>query len=271
MIEVCALCGQKSHEMLFEHLRIVKCSCGHIYYAGSETERDIINQYDESYFRGRVYADYRKEKRIIQRNFRDRLKFIRNYARRGRLLEIGSAYGFFLDLARQDFQTMGFEICREAVAHAQRVLNLDIRSDDFLKTKMTKETFDVACLFDCIEHLSAPQLFIEKLNSILKMKGYIFITTGDISSPLARMKGAKWRLIDPPLHIHYFTKRTLTSLLKKFGFEVVRVRYPGTWRSNAQLVLSLLGHERLAKHVPGSFWINTFDIMEVAARKTGSV
>jgi SAM-dependent methyltransferase len=267
----CVICGRRAANPLFDRLRIVKCPCGHIYYDGSETETDILNQYDESYFKGRVYADYEKEREIIQRNFRNRLKFMEAFVRNGKLLEIGSAYGFFLDLAREKFDTVGFEACVEAAKHAQEVLQLDVRSSDFLKTNLTREAFDAACLFDCIEHLVSPQLFIEKLNSVLKVNGYLFITTGDVSSPLARLQRENWRLIDPPLHIHYFTRKSLTTLLERYGFEVVKIKYPGAWRSNAQLVLSLLGNEPLANRVPGSFWINTFDIMEVAAKKVGGV
>jgi SAM-dependent methyltransferase len=263
----CVVCGEERCEEFYPSLDIVKCPCGHVYYPGKETDREIQEIYDEGYFKGRVYFDYENEKKSIQRNFRDRLKVVRRFVRQGKLLEVGSAYGFFLDLARDYFDVLGFELCSKAAAYGRDVLHLDVRDTDFLEENLDTGTFDVGCMYDCIEHLRSPQHFLKKIASILKPGGYLFLTTGDIKSPLARIQGRSWRLIEPPIHIHYFSKQSIKRLLENYGFEVVKIVYPGTWRSNSQIVFGLFKNQRIARYARGSFWINTFDIMEVAAKK----
>ena len=263
----CVVCGESDSEILYPSLKINRCRCGHIYYTGGLGEEEIKNLYSEDYFMGGEYADYKNDKNVIQRNFRNRLKVVKRYISNGKLLEIGSAYGFFLDLAREIFDVIGYEMCSEAAECARSELKLDVRDTDFVKENLGNKIFDVVCLWDCIEHLPSPQLFIEKINTLLKLGGYLFITTGDIGSLLPRIQGKAWRLIHPPTHVHYFSRKSITNLLKHFQFEVIEVRYPGIWRSNRQLVAELFKLKKLARYIPGCFWLNTFDIMEVIAKK----
>src|SRR3989304_8692940 len=176
----CAVCGESDSAILYPSLKINRCSCGHIYYAGGLGEEEIKNLYSEDYFMGGEYADYKNGKNVIQRNFRNRLKVVKRYVSNGKLLELGSAYGLFLDLAREIFDVIGYEMCSEAAECARSELKLDVRDTDFVKENLGNKIFDVVCLWDCIEHLPSPQLFIEKINTLLKLGGYLFITTGEI-------------------------------------------------------------------------------------------
>ena len=44
------------------------------------------------------------------------------------------------------------------------------------------------------------------------------LTTGDIGSVNARLRGHKWRMIHPPTHLHYFSAETMKALLDRHGF-----------------------------------------------------
>jgi SAM-dependent methyltransferase len=156
-------------------------------------------------------------------------------------------------------------------------VHFDVRDTDFLGENLDTGTFDVGCMYDCIEHLRSPQRFLKKIGSILKPGGYLFLTTGDIESPLARIKGQSWRLIEPPIHIHYFSRKTLETLLNRNGFEVIYNRYCGFYRSldftaYRILVLSKLSpglYTYLSKWglAQASFYLNLYDIMYVIAKK----
>ena len=215
-MRTCVVCNESNSEILYPSLKISRCRCGHIYYTGGLGKEDIRTLYIEGYFKGGEYADYKNDKNVIQRNFRNRLKVVKRYLSNGKLLEIGSAYGFFLDLARENFDVMGYEICSKAAEHARSQLKLDVRDTDFVKENLGNKIFDIVCLYDCIEHLLFPQLYIEKINTVLKIGGYLFITTGDIGSLLPRIQGKAWRLIHPPTHVHYFSRKSISKLLKHF-------------------------------------------------------
>ena len=96
--------------------------------------------------------------------------------------------------------------------------------------------FDVVCLWDTIEHLLDPRAYLERAHDVLADKGYLFLTTGDIGSAMARMRGASWRMIHPPSHLNYFSRETMTRLLDRVGFDVVSIRSVGTHRDVLNVV-----------------------------------
>ena len=148
---------------------------------------------------------------------------------------------------------------------------------DFLKWNIKSVKYDIVCMWDTIEHLKRPDLFIKKINKVLKKDGLFALTTGDISSKIAKLRGKKWRLIHPPTHVHYFSRKTLVNLLTINDFEVVYVGYPGFYRSLDNVFYNIfvlrLKLEFLYKFFKKtfifktSFYFNTYDIMYVIAKK----
>ncbi|MFA6238876.1 MAG: class I SAM-dependent methyltransferase [Bacteriovorax sp.] len=268
MNAVCVVCGETNSKPLYPKYNINTCNgCGHVYYTGNLSDEDIKKIYKEEYFSGNEYSSYVSDKKIIQRNFKDRVKHIQKYKPDGKLIEIGSAYGFFMELANEHYEAKGYEICPEAAAYAREQLKLNVTDEDFLVSPIPENSVDVVCMYDCIEHLKNPEQFVEKIKNTLKPGGHFFLTTGDVGKFVPRFRKEKWRLINPPTHIHYFSKDTITKLLNQHGLKVVNVRYPGLWRSNQLLINQVFRMKKLARMTPGYFWINTFDIMEVTAVK----
>jgi 2-polyprenyl-3-methyl-5-hydroxy-6-metoxy-1,4-benzoquinol methylase len=277
MPTTCLVCG---HEGFEPHVEILlRCPvCGFVT-ARMDGPVDTHGLYDGNYFNGEEYLDYRSDETFFKRNFRKRLSEILARTSGGRLLEIGAAYGFFLDLARAHFDVLGFELNREAVRHAREVLRLDVRADDFLEADEAGigGKVDVTVMWDVIEHLERPDRFLAHVADLSKPGGWLFLTTGDIGSRLARWRGSKWRLIHPPSHLHYFDRDTITRLLANHGFEVVDICSVGVARSFHQILYSLLvlglripRAYGLAKSLIPASWgvtINTSDIMRVIARK----
>ena len=81
--------------------------------------------------------------------------------------------------------------------------------------------------------------YLSKAYSETKAGGYIVITTGDISSLLAKIQRNNWRMIHPPTHLHYFSKRTLTKLLERIGYYVDKIRKGVAYGSGVILALSM--------------------------------
>jgi len=138
--------------------------------------------------------------------------------------------------------------------------------------------YDVVALWDTIEHLSRPDLYIEKAARILKSGGTLCATTGDIGSLMARIRKQHWRLIHPPTHLFYFDRKTIGQLFAKHGLEIVHFEHCGYSRSVQQIIYSLLvlNHETpfrrklydLVKPLFGfSLYLNLHDIMFVIAHK----
>lgn len=275
----CLVCGERYETATIPGL--LQCtSCRFVTADVSLTDEELQKLYGEKYFQGEEYRDYASERHLFEKQFHRRLKTLLRYApnaKEKRLFEIGAAYGFFLAKAKSYFREVaGIDISREAVAHARNVVGVNVAAGDFLDLEIDG-SIDVLCLWDTIEHLATPHLYLEKAASHMPVGGLVAITTGDIDSLLARFRGGQWRQIHPPTHLHYFSRRTLQKLLEKLGFQLRYSGYDGCYRSMdtiAYIVLALKrgnprAYERLKKTglLNWSFYSNFFDIMYLIAEK----
>ncbi|MDE5802958.1 MAG: class I SAM-dependent methyltransferase [Lachnospiraceae bacterium] len=251
MKKTCLVCGGSLGKSKIKGL--VQCdTCGFLTTNLELTSDEIKRLYSANYYHGEEYADYLSDKEIIQHNFRKRIKRIGRVLsemKQKRLFEIGCAYGFFLETAKKFFcDAEGIDISEDAVQYAKENLRQNAHAGDFATFENGKK-YDVICMWDTIEHLERPQVYVKKAHDMLEKDGYICITTGDVGSLNARMRGRKWRQIHPPTHLHYFSRKTLTMLLDKSGFRVVDVSYPANTISVNTILYTLLciksHHEKL--------------------------
>lgn len=243
---------------------------------------DFAELYDDRYFAGGEYADYRGQEPAIRRSMRRHLDQMSRYrSTGGDLLEVGCAYGFFLDEARKRFGTVrGIDIAEGAVAYARDRLGLDATVADFPSLAVTRRA-DVVCMWDTLEHVPSPDQFVVKAHEVLLPGGHLFITTGDIGSFNARMRGAKWRQIHPPTHVNYFSKETLTRMLERLGFQVAATETASYYHTlyDVAAILELRGGAmggigRTFRRIIGpgvgnqlGFWVDLRDILFVAATR----
>jgi len=254
--------------------------CGHVVAEVFLQDQDFKDLYNADYFFGGEYSDYLADRQVHEKNFRARLAVLDRFVshKHRSMLEIGSAYGIFLSLARFRFErVMGVDVCSPGVSYTRDQLGLDARSEDFLEMEVGKDAFDVVCMWDTIEHLREPQQYIKRAADLLPVGGLLSLTTGDIDSIMARLRKKHWRLIHPPTHVHYFSRSTLHRLLEDNGLEVVYDRYCGFYRSIGFAAYRILDLKLGFRHLYRSlrrfniekrfFYSNLYDIMYVIARK----
>ena len=254
------------------------CTCGHVWADLHLSPDEVRALYTEHYFKGEEYLDYEQEAPALRRNFRARVNDLaQRYPRGASLWEIGAAYGYFLQEASAHFTVAGCDIAEEAVKKANQTFGLDIQHCDYLS--LPSRQHDVICLWDTVEHLQAPHRYIEKAARELRPGGTLALSTGDIGSLCARLRGAKWRLIHPPTHLHYFSRHSMTVLLRRLGFTSIEVRYHPFWRSFDAAAVQILDRPGAAAGKMLYRWLkstgltnlcfplNLYDLMTVYARK----
>jgi SAM-dependent methyltransferase len=230
---VCLVCKGVNWQTRPPMLR--RCvECGFVT-ADLEVSPDVLRGlYTSKYFAGAEYHDYVAERPLLEKHFRRRMKTLLRHipdAHDRHLFEIGSAYGFFLAEARRHFKSVaGIDLSTDAVAYAVNELKLPAVAGDFLNHPLD-HPLDIVCMWDTIEHVQHPDLYLERISAHTGVGGVIAITTGDIGSAMARLRGARWRQIHPPTHLHYFSKATLTRLLHRCGFTVRYAGSDGAYRS----------------------------------------
>ncbi|MBU1129901.1 class I SAM-dependent methyltransferase, partial [Patescibacteria group bacterium] len=107
---------------------IVKCkNCGLIYVNPQIEQKEIIEGYtnaDEKY--------YVKEEKARSNTFKACLKQVENYSKKGKMLDVGCAAGFFLKLAKDSgWEVCGVEPNKWLVNWGKKKFGIDIRNGSF--------------------------------------------------------------------------------------------------------------------------------------------
>src|SRR5262245_61535245 len=221
----CPACATLTpHSFLFRKndCHILKCtSCG--LGRARTVGFDPRSYYTADYFSGGHpdgYSDYLATGDVLRAQFQRELRFIRRHCPSGRLIEIGCAYGFFLQEAKTLFDVAGIELSEHAAAHCRGAgLNVltgvaDNENLDHLAPA------DAIVLLDVIEHVSDPFDTLERCCERLRPNGSIILTTGDFASLAARLAGAHWRLMTPPQHLWFFTVDSFRAWAGRIGMRV---------------------------------------------------
>lgn len=234
------------------------------------------SMYTRDYFEGgRIdgYADYLGSEQILRREFRGIVEELLEIGRTsGTLLEIGCAYGFFLMEAQAHFKVFGIEPCDDAVQFCRSRGLLVSCGIATTASVASYGPLDVVVLLDVIEHLQSPFALLTSIGENMHQGGHLVITTGDWGSFLSRLMGSSWRLMTPPQHLFFFSKRSLREILDRAGFDVIKITRP--WKF---VPLNLVGYQfaRLIGMRPRSnkllnnigLPINLFDAMRIVAVK----
>jgi SAM-dependent methyltransferase len=235
----CNLCGaelapQQPPVWRKDGFEIVRCrSCGLVFRRALPTAAEVRAIYREGYFRNDAgedaqgYSDYLSEQEEHRLTARKRLDRIERTTGPGRLLDVGCAAGFFVDEAvKRGWGAHGIDVSPYMSAWGREHLGLELETGLFQEARFSEASFDCVTMWDYIEHSVDPAADFEKAATVLRAGGRLLLSTGDISSVVARLLGHRWHLLTPRHHNFFFTPQTLRRYLRRSGFEVVRVSRP---------------------------------------------
>jgi len=291
--EVCRLCGSQLFSRVYpprvrvqngasfkmttdvfgSYGEIVRCrNCSLVSQVAVSTPQDIQSGYSEM-----VDQDYLTELESRAINALIALQTIKQFRTSGRLLDIGCSLGFLLNGARIDFEVKGVEPSEWAATLARDKFKLDVTQGFFEKMDWPENHFDVVAMIDVIEHLTDPLSCLKKVWSTLRPGGLLYLVTPDVNSLSARILGRYWWGLRP-VHLFYFSKKTMGRILSEVGFEVKAVRSYGRiftygyWLSRirnypAALYKTIGWFIKAAGLQNKILYLNTRDSMEVLATK----
>lgn len=279
----CAICGARSPQFFMRKNKctLYACTACKLWFVYPIPNVALV--YTEEYFTGAHqgfgYVDYDRDKEPMTPTFEKYLKRIEAYVpNRGRLLDIGTATGFFLSIAqRLGFDPYGVEMSDYAAEQA-REKGLPVITGT-LSDISPAPLFDVITILDVIEHVADPRVEIMRVHELLREGGIFAINTQDTGSLYARILRKRWHLITPPEHLYYFNRENLSLLLKQCGFEVLEITTVGKRFSLPYIFSTLytwqkLSFWRVLARVCNNGWlsrlhipINLGDTMFIVARK----
>lgn len=281
----CRICSavELIHQFDKDGYEVVRCEACRLVFLNFAPSREFLNDYySEDFFhdpgKKHGFRDYETEAENLGKSFSDRIKIIRKYQDGGRLLDVGCATGTFLEAASKYWQAEGVEISSYASKIAQNK-NLNVYNGELQNSPYVKNQYQVATLWDTLEHLVDPQETVNLLSKMLVPGGIIALTTGDVGSRAAKISGRYWHLYNIPQHLSFFDRKTITRLLKNGDFEVSAISYPSLNFSLDYLLFRLLTFYRIKPLLPlyqtlssrslvnFSLKINLYDVMLVIAKK----
>jgi len=219
---ICNLCGKSDTSFIVEQnsFKVVECNlCGFVY-VNPRPKANTLKDFYTDYHRNRI-GDPLLWKPYMQKVFTKSASLLDKLCpQKGRLLDIGCGYGFFMEEAtKRGWDASGIDLSEECVAFAKergQVAELALPED--IKEK---NTYDAITMFYVLEHLPDPLATLRTVKKLLKPGGVLLLRVPHTTPIVKLLKPMKIKnnLFDPPFHLCDFSPETITKILEKAGFK----------------------------------------------------
>ena len=141
-----------------------------------------------------------------------------------KLLDVGCGTGDFLETAQQNnWQVSGIEPNKQARAIANKKTDNSVFEIEQL-LKFESNSFDVITLWHVLEHLPNLDDHIAVFKKLLKPNGTLIIAVPNHESYDAKYYKQFWAAYDVPRHLWHFNRDSITKLVSKYSFQVIKVK-----------------------------------------------
>jgi len=190
---------------------------------------------DRQYMQGRVL-----------RTFKALFSKVLNSEFSGRVLDVGSGDGSFVNVCTQNgIDAKGVDICH----------GIDLERD---KLPFGDGEFDMVTMYSVIEHLNTPANVLLEIHRVLKNNGKLIMVTSnfELENPILCEKG----FFNDPNHVHPYNRKSIRMLMKMYDF---KEEFIGLWTvCKSHMIWKLpeiiqfyfgafLPFQGRARHVPG--------------------
>ena len=224
--------------------QMVRCSSCQFIFLNPRPTVESLHHFYQQYL-PEEEASIESWEKMMKPVFLRAANLLKQYRKNGRLLDVGSGFGFFIaEMKNNGWDAIGVEISQKALDYARNVLGLTIHPGPLEKVGFPDSQFDAVTGFYIIEHLSHPMAFLRECYRILKPGGLLLLRyphTTPIKNFL-HFFGIKNRLYDLPAHLSDFSPKMIQQCLEKIGFEKCRhlvggYTLPGDFGKRASSIL----------------------------------
>ena len=107
---------------------------------------------------------------------------------------------------------------------AKKFFSINTLPDNFLEDKNYNDFFDVATMWDVLEHLKDPVEYLSKLKKVVKPGGLLVVQCPNMESYEFLNFGNKWNWLTPGDHLQFFTPKSLFRALTTAGFIPIKIK-----------------------------------------------
>ena len=168
-------------------------------------------------------TDYVKFEKHFKNIFLKRYGIITKFIKKGRMLEIGSSTGTFLNIFKDEgWEVLGIEPSASGSSAKKRGIN--VINSFFEKTSLKSAHFDLVVLNHTLEHFKYPVIALQKVYGILKKGGFVYVDVPNFGSLSSKLLGKYWPYLQVNEHYYHFSPRSLKKLFEKVGLKVRYVK-----------------------------------------------
>jgi SAM-dependent methyltransferase len=161
--------------------------------------------------------------KVRQYTLLKKLQLISKYFKTGRILDIGSGTGEFLNVMQSaKWDVFGIEPGNVPRETSKVNYKLRVEDEDYLQN-LADESFDVITMWHVLEHVPDLNKRVEDIKRLIKKNGIIIIAVPNCSSPDALKYGRDWAAYDVPRHLYHFTPKDIRLLFSNHLLKVDRV------------------------------------------------
>ena len=187
-LDKCIACS--SHEITdhmidFRKISISKCNkCGFQFMNPQFTDR-YLSEYYSNYMEDEDF-DYWHEALLYGHDFY--FSLIEKYIAPGKLLDIGCGNGHLLEAAiRRGWSAHGYDVDKESTQAVSDRLGIEVDYGDFFSANLG-DGYDLITMHQVLEHLKKPNEYLNKVYSLIKNDGYLFVAVPNIRSLSNKIK-----------------------------------------------------------------------------------
>lgn len=189
--------NRKISKEIFNHYRCPECNLIFIF----PVPGNLGDYYPETYYSVPLSHE---DLEAISKSEQYKIEIVQRFIKgRGRLLEIGPAYGGFAYLAKKaGFEVEAIEMDARCCKFLNDVVGIHaINSNDICEALKHVKSYDVITLWHVIEHLTDPWITLEILSKKLSPGGIIVIAAPNPNAFQFRILGKYWTHVDAPRHL----------------------------------------------------------------------
>lgn len=219
---------------------IHQCSgCGFRQVRPRMNEACLGSLYSGDYFDPTAPQGFSGYARQHQRYKRDAFflaKELRAMRRSGRLLEVGSALGFFLGALSQTtaWHIEGVEVSPFGAWYARDRFGVMVHQATLEDARLPSDAFDYVLQKDLLEHVIEPRRHLGETRRIMRSGARMRLITPNGEGDIRPLQRTPTSSTDVPVlgqgHLSFFSRRQLLRMLEDIGFRVLRFRNIGIRR-----------------------------------------